>query len=175
MDKVHRLSAKALTDARETYCNNTSSAVSNGSSARTVSLTDILETVAAYAEGMVTHAVQNLTMFCEAADPVAFYQRAWCQFSNPRCVNNYYKSTHLWEKHSTQYRPRIIQSTKNWSWRPQHWQLRAQNETEEAKAASSSPRRKRELDVNDGVVTPRVRGQRAHPTTRKKVKFNVAT
>lgn len=157
VDKVSRISSKSLTDAREKYCNKSEKVEDRGSN-KNVSLVDVLETVASYAESLVSHAVENLTLFCEVADPVAFYQRAWCTFNNPRCVQTYYKSTNLWQRPMTQYRPKIRQSTKHWDL----WRNRAQNDTEDdatkSAAETTKARRKREAftkEVDKDVVTPR--------------------
>ncbi|KAH9641065.1 hypothetical protein HF086_006345 [Spodoptera exigua] len=100
-EQVFRVSALALENARQKYCNVTAN-LSNvvkpvlNPERKKGSPTDILgviEVVADYAQSLVDHAVKNLTTFCENSKSIEEYQQL-CELSDKsRCPESYRSRT----------------------------------------------------------------------------------
>ncbi|KAF9416904.1 hypothetical protein HW555_005907 [Spodoptera exigua] len=100
-EQVFRVSALALENARQKYCNATAN-LSNvikpvlNPGRKKGSPTDILgvlEVVADYAQSLVDHAVKNLTTFCEKSKSIEEYQQL-CELSDKsRCPKSYRSRT----------------------------------------------------------------------------------
>lgn len=152
VEQVYKVSALALKNAREKYCNNTKPNL------RSVDVKDsdntdilgIIEVIAHYAQGMVGNAVANLTKFCGESESIEVYQRARCGWNDgsDRCRQTYRSTKSGAVKYSTQHRPVYIQSTN-------HRQIghgkkiydpmfRSSNDSGEATTETVNSRRKRE-------------------------------
>lgn len=161
VDQVYKISSLALKNARAKYCNNTNDKSDDikigrqGDDKKAGNSSDILgviELVADFAKGMVDHAIQNLTKFCENSGALESYQRYSCDlgFRDPRCRKTY-RSTKSGEvRYSTQHRPVLLQYTKHVGGRKPHSFARQGNATDNTKEpTSSSARRKRDLKLDD--------------------------
>lgn len=158
VEEVYKISALALKNAREKYCNNTKPSL------RTVDIKDrertdilgIIEVIANFAQGMVDNAVANLTKFCEESESIDVYQRARCGWNDgsDRCRHSYRSTKSGAVKYSTQHRPVYIQSTNHrqigYAKHIYDPMLRSSNNTDENTETTASERRKRETDDAKG-------------------------
>uniref|UniRef100_A0A2H1VKD9 SFRICE_004491 n=1 Tax=Spodoptera frugiperda TaxID=7108 RepID=A0A2H1VKD9_SPOFR len=123
IEQVYKVSALALKNARDKYCNTTENTseiikpVDNTERKKVSNSSDILgilEVIADYAKSMVDHAIQNLTTFCESSKSIEEYQRQ-CRYTGPnsRCPKTYRSTKGGAVKFSTQHYPVYKQQTKH--------------------------------------------------------------
>ncbi|XP_022831636.1 uncharacterized protein LOC111360052, partial [Spodoptera litura] len=157
IEKVYKVSALALKNAREKYCNmtgnnsDTVTAVASTERKKKSNSTDILgvlEVIADYAKSMVDHAIQNLTTFCESSKSIEEYQRQ-CSFGdNSRCPKSYRSTKSGAVKYSTQHRPGYKQPTRH-EGRPVKGSYNRFRRIDDTQITTPSikPRRKREVSA----------------------------
>ncbi|CAG9790549.1 unnamed protein product [Diatraea saccharalis] len=118
VDRIYKVSAKALKTARDIYCNKTTDnpKLSNDSS-QNPDLVSIIGSITEYVKHVVDKATDNLGEFCKASESMEVYQRAFlqkCEFYHGRPCPQTYRSTKSGAvKYSTQHRPILYQHTKH--------------------------------------------------------------
>ncbi|XP_047543093.1 uncharacterized protein LOC125075396 [Vanessa atalanta] len=163
LEQVHRITAKALENARKKRCNDTDLKIESNTIPHDVA--SIMEATVLYVKEVVNKALRNSKAFCNNTNSIELFQRARCG-SPYRCPVSYKSTKSGRVEYSTQHRPFIRQSTKHYGkdGRPQFvkW-LRTSNITENKR------RRKRdltELDQSDlKTVAANVTGDLTFDTT----------
>ncbi|XP_050360049.1 uncharacterized protein LOC126779908 [Nymphalis io] len=146
LEQVHRITAKALENARIKRCNTTE--INNETYSISHDVSNILEATVNYIKAVVSKALQNSTAFCDKTNDIDIFLRAGCSFGTGNRCPVFYKPTKSGSvRYSTQHRPVIRQSTKHdgkGNKSPYVKWLRASNETDDR------ARKKRDLtDVSN--------------------------